>query len=214
MQTTLFNEEKKVIDINYTSIGNLKDYKILLCERKDIVNFVEKIHYSKNVNGLTTDYCFKLLDLENKIIGAMIYGKISMANVWKKYSEKEIDLIELKRLCCVNNTPKNTESYFIGSTLRWLKKNTNIKKVISYADKTYSHEGIIYKATNFNYLGITKSGKVIFYKGKRYHDKTIRTKYKGELKPFAKKIKKALELGEAKYVDTLGKHIYIYNLRK
>ena len=50
------------------------------------------------------------------------------------------------------------------------------------------------------------------YNGKRYHDKTIRTKYKGELKPYAKRIKDALETGEAFYVDTKSKNIFIYNL--
>jgi hypothetical protein len=98
---------------------------------------------------LTTEYCFKILDLNKKLIGAMIYGKIAMANVWKKYADIETDLIELKRLCCIDNTLKNTESFFIGHTLRWLKKNTKIKTVISYADTTYSHEGTIYKASNF-----------------------------------------------------------------
>jgi hypothetical protein len=52
------------------------------------------------------------------------------------------------------------------------------------------------------------------YEGKRYHDKTIRTKYKGELKPFAKRVKEALENGEAYYEKTLGKEIYLYDLEK
>jgi hypothetical protein len=197
-----------------SSKGNVRDFKVIPCDRKDIVKFIEEWHYSKNVNGLTTTYCFKLLDIEDNLIGAMIYGKIAMANVWQKYSDKEEDLIELKRLCCIDNTPKNTESFFIGKTIKWLKKNTSIKKIISYADTTYGHAGTIYKATNFENIGITKSGKVIMYKGKRYHDKTIRTKYKGAIKPFAKEIKNALENGEAEYVNTLGKHIYIYKLKK
>jgi hypothetical protein len=193
------------------SVGKVREFSVIPCERKDIVKFIEEWHYSKNVNGLTTDYCFKLLDKENNMIGAMIYGKIAMANVWKKYAESEKDLIELKRLCCIDDTPKNTESYFIGNTLRWLKKNTKIKRVISYADTTYSHEGTIYKATNFKHMGMTNKGKVIMFEGKRYHDKTIRTMYKGKPKPFALKIKEALAKGDAEYVDTLGKHIYIYD---
>ena len=184
---------------------SVKNFKVSICDRKEINLFIETYHYSKNVNGLKTDYCFKLEDEDGNLIGAMMYGKIAMANVWKKYSENEEDLIELRRLCCIDDTPKNTESYFIGSTLRWLKKNTKIKRVISYADTTYSHEGTIYKASNFKHV-------VIMYKNKRYHDKTIRTKYKGDLKPFAKKIKLALETGEANYVETKGKHIYIYDL--
>ena len=219
IQGTLFETETQqllihgVMDSNYCSVGAVRDFRVLLCDRKEIVGFVEHWHYSKNVNGLTTDYCFKLLDEDNNMIGAKIYSKIAMANVWKKKEKKEADLIELKRLCCIDNTPKNTESFFIGHTLRWLKKNTDIKTVISYADMTYSHEGTIYKASNFVHNGMTAKGKVIMYNGKRYHDKTIRTKYKGKLKPFAVEIKKALENGGAEYVDTLGKHIYLYQLR-
>ena len=73
-----------------------------------------------------SDYCFKLLR-GDELIGAMIYGRLAMANQWKKYSDKIDDVIELRRLCCIDDTPCNTESYFIGRTLRWLKQNTKIK---------------------------------------------------------------------------------------
>ena len=216
MQINLFETKlgSCILCKNYHSNGAVRDFEVMLCSRKEIADFIEYWHYSKNVNGLTTDYCFKLLDSNKNIIGGMIYGKIAMANVWKKYAKNENQLIELKRLCCIDNTPKNTESYFIGHTLRWLKKNTLIEKVISYADTTYLHQGTIYKASNFKYLGMTKNGKIIMYNGMRYHDKTIRTKYKGHLKPFAIEIKKALENGCAKYVNTFGKHIYLYDLTK
>ena len=91
---------------------SVKKYKIKPCDRKEIKEFVETWHYSKNINGVISDYCFKLLD-KNKIIGAMIYGEIAMANVWKKYVQDKKHLTELRRLCCIDNTPKNTESYFI-----------------------------------------------------------------------------------------------------
>lgn len=202
-----------ILTPDYVAVGKARDYRVELCERKEIVQFIEHWHYSQNVNGLTYNYCFKLLDQNNNIIGAIIYGKIAMANVWKRYAENENNLIELKRLCCIDNTAKNTESFFIGKTIKWLKNNTDIKTIISYADTTYSHEGTVYKATNFKHSGMTAKGRVIMYNGKRYHDKTIRTKYKDGLKPFALEIKNALETGEAKYVSTLGKHIYLYPLK-
>jgi hypothetical protein len=146
------------------------------------------------------------------MIGAMFYGRMAMANQWKRFSDNESDVIELRRLCCIDDTPKNTESFFIGSTLRWLKKNTDKKIVVSYADEEYGHTGIIYKASNFKLEGKRKGAKVIIFNGKKYHDKTIRTKYKGELKPFAKRIKEALENGEAIYKNTSGKFCYVYNL--
>lgn len=186
-------------------------YTVEPCERKEIRDFIEKWHYSHNINGLLSQYCFKLMDGDT-MVGAMIYGGLGMANCWKKYAENKEDIIELRRLCCIDDTPKNTESYFIGKTLKWLLKNTSIKKVISYADNTYGHKGIIYQASNFKHLGKTAKGRVIMWNGKRYHDKTIRTKYKGELKPFAKRVKEALEKGEAHYEETKGKEIYLYDL--
>lgn len=188
-------------------------YTVQPCERKEIRDFIEKWHYSHNINGLLSKYCFKLMDGDT-MVGAMIYGGLGMANCWKKYAENKEDIIELRRLCCIDDTPKNTESYFIGKTLKWLLKNTSIKKVISYADNTYGHRGVIYQASNFKHLGKTAKGRVIMFDGKRYHDKTIRTKYKGELKPFAKKLREALENGEAHYEQTLGKEIYLYDLEK
>ena len=187
---------------------SVKNYTITLCDRREIKEFIETYHYSKNINGLKSNYCFKMLD-NNNLIGAMMYGQIGMAGVWKKYVDNETDLIELRRLCCIDDTPKNTESYFIGYTLRWLRDNTKVKKVISYADETYNHRGVIYKASNFKHLGMTSKGKVIVYKNKLYHDKTIRTK-----KPYAERIKTALDNGTAHYRDTLGKHIYMYEQRR
>lgn len=50
------------------------------------------------------------------------------------------------------------------------------------------------------------------YKGKKYHDKAIRTKHKGELKPFAQELRNALETQEAYYVKQEPKNIYVYYL--
>lgn len=192
---------------------SVKSFKVELCQRNEIKDFVEKWHYSKSINGLRVSYCFKLLDGEN-LIGAMIYGNLAMANCYKKYVELENDIIELRRLCCIDDTPRNTESYFIGQTLKWLEKNTSIKKVVSYADPEFGHSGGIYKATNFQHIGYTGAGRVIIYKDRRYHDKCIRTKNNGKLKPFAQDIKNALESGEAKYIKTKPKVTYLYELRE
>lgn len=183
------------------------------CSRSQIVDFVEKYHYSKNMNGLKTSYCFRLLDGEN-LIGAIVYGKIGMLGVEQKYTDNPDKILELKRLVCIDDTPKNTESYFIGWTLRWLQKNTDLEMIISYADKTYGHEGIVYKATNFDFVGETIPGKVIMYKGNRYHGRSTRTKHNGKLKPFAQEINTALEKGDAQYVDTDVKNVYLYKFKK
>jgi hypothetical protein len=182
------------------------------CERKEIEKFIEQNHYSGSINGVMVSHCFKMTN-DGELIGAMIYGPMGMANAWKKYGEEPEDVIELRRLCLIDETPKNSESYFIAQTLKWIKKNSSVKVVVSYADPNYGHEGTIYKATNFEHLGMTAKGKVIWWNGRKYHDKAIRTKYKGELKPFAKRLKDALEIGEAYYAEQKPKHIYQMKLK-
>lgn len=186
-------------------------YKIYLCDRKEIESFIEKWHYSKSINGVLSTFCFKLMD-GDEIIGAAIFGRVGMANAWKKYSDSANSILELRRLCCIDNTERNTESFFIGKCLRILRTFTTIKTIISYADNNYGHIGTIYKASNFSFEGVTSQGKIIDLEGRQYHDKAIRTKYKGELKPFAKRLKDALTEGRAVYKKTLSKNIYTYSL--
>ena len=200
-------------EISAMSAKSCKEYTVKLVQRKDIRDFMEKWHYSHSINGLMSNYCFALY-YKDTMIGAMIYGHMAMANQWKKYGNSSDEVIELRRLAMIDTTLRNSESYFIGKTIRWLKKNTNLKIIVSYADAFYGHQGLIYQASNFKLVGKTAKGKVIMYQGKRYHDKTIRTKYKGKLKPFAKKIKDALDKDEAYYVKTPGKNIYVYQLRR
>lgn len=190
----------------------LKGWTVKRLERKEIRDFIEKWHYSKSINGCIADFCYALFDTEGVMKGAMFYGRMAMANQWKKYGDKPEDVIELRRLCCVDDTPRNAESYFIGRTIKLLRSDWGGKVIVSYADKEYGHSGTIYKATNFEMIGEIKGARVIMFNGKRYHDKTIRTKYKGVLKPFAKRVKDALESGEAYYKKTAGKYTYVYKL--
>jgi hypothetical protein len=165
------------------------------------------------MNGVHVRFCFKVTR-EKKLIAAMVFGDLGMAGAWKKYADSMQEITELRRLVCIDDTPKNTESWFIGNALRWLRDNTNINKVISYADETHGHTGIIYKATNFKHLGMTASGRMIEYGDKLYHDKAIRTTYNGKLKPYAERLKAALETGAARYIETKGKHIYLYEMNR
>ncbi len=209
-------EIKTELDVTKVSVKEFKIKRITIQEASTII---EKWHYSQSTNGLNVSFCFGLF-YKDTLIGAMIYGHLGMANVWKKYSQNYEDVIELRRLACIDLTPKNTESYFIGATLKWLKKNTNIKVIVSYADTFYNHKGTIYKASNFIYSGLTAKRKLIQDDaGKTFHDKSIRNyyvdKYKiKKLKPFALRLKAKLKTGLAKYIQTNGKHIYIYYLTK
>jgi len=102
------------------------------------------------------------------------------------------------------------------ATLTSKAKNlsTTVKKIISYADPFYGHVGAVYQASNWVYLGVTNKDVVLVTKsGKRYHSRAMRTKYKGELKPFAKRLKQLDEKGLLKRIKVRGKHVYSYSLK-
>lgn len=191
----------------------LEGWYVKQLPRSEITTFIETNHYSGSINGCIADYCFGLFCKDDILKGAMFYGRMAMANQYKRFATEEKDVIELRRLCCIDDTPRNAESFFIGKSIKLLKKLWNGKVIVSYADKEYNHSGIIYRASNFIDFGDVAGAKVIIHNGKRYHDKAIRTKYKGELKPFAKKLKNALENGEAFYQKTKGKHTFVYYIR-
>lgn len=184
----------------------LQGWTIARIEPYQAAPFVERWHYSASLNGVISDYCFGLFAPGFVIQGAAVFGRMAMAGQWKKYADDESKVVD--------DTPKNAETFCIARCIRWLEKNTDLQLIVSYSDLDYGHTGTIYRAANFQMIGVASPGRVIVWNGRRLHDKAIRTKYKSELKPFAQKLKQALESGEAEYKSTLGKNIFVYRLKR
>jgi hypothetical protein len=191
-----------------------KLYRILPCLRSEVKDFVESHHYSKNINGLKISQCFKVLSLDNLLVGAVIFGQLSTTS-WKKYGKSESEVLELRRLVLLDQCEFNTESFVIASCLRYLKKHTNYKVVISYADPYHGHSGVVYRASNFEYLGCTASDTLLKDpdSGKLYHSRAMRTKYNGKFKPFAVRLQQLNAAGLLEKIIVPGKHIYRYILK-
>ena len=74
-------------------------------------------------------------------------------------------LFELSRLCIHPETQKteyNITSWFVSRSIRQLRKDTEVKAIISYADSDF-HSGTIYRACNFMYCGLTDPKKDFYY---------------------------------------------------
>jgi len=147
------------------------------------------------------------------MIGAMMYAMPSMPHTAAKYNPiNPTRCMELRRLCCIDDTPKNTESYFIGKTLRWLKQNTDIEVIVSFADQHYGHAGTIYKASNFDYLGETAAGQVLMVDGREMHSRSLNQKNR----PYGRELKRRYDEGDPNifFKKRKPKHIYTYYLNK
>lgn len=190
-------------------------WRVERCMRADISSFILRWHYSGSINGCTTNFCYRLLDSGGQLAGALFYGFMAMAGQWKRFADSPDKVIELRRLCCIDDTPKNCESFFVSKTLKMMRRDWRPDGIIvSYSDLEYGHTGTIYRASNFKCLGARKGARVIWWNNKKYHDKAIRTKYKGVPKPFAVRLRNAIERGEATYSTTKGKITFIYDLSR
>jgi len=189
---------------------SVKEFVVRPITRAIAQPFIIHWHYSHTVNGLTQDYCFGLY-YGDTLIGAALFGRPATKGVLEAHSGGK-NLIELRRLCCIDKTPRNTESYFIGKMLKWLRDNSDIDIVLSYSDLTYGHEGTIYKASNFEFVGQTKTSEQILYNGKLYH-KRVADEYDPP-RQITIELREALKNGEAQRVKTQPKNIYIYRIER
>jgi hypothetical protein len=192
-----------------------KDLAVFPCQLSDVRNFIEKYHYSHDVNGVKVSYCFAIKAFGD-LVGGVIYGAMS-TTAWKKFADSEKEVLELRRLALLDEVGKNSESRVVGWTLRWLRKNAlGVKIVVSYADPTHGHQGTIYRASNFRYLGLSGKDKGFLdpETGRIYHSRSLRTKYKGAYKPFVKKMRDKREKGLLEIIDLPGKHCYVFVLRE
>jgi hypothetical protein len=127
-------------------------YKVELIKKEIAKELIINNHYSKKWSSCR--YAFGLFQ-ENNLIGVAVYGFPVGRQVVKSITNdlENNQVLELTRLWVEDGTPKNTESYFIGRTFDWLRKNTQIKVLISYSDPMWGHLGVIYQATNWLYQG-------------------------------------------------------------
>jgi hypothetical protein len=141
------------------------------------------------------------LTFNGETVGGAVVGK-------PRHGSKYKNCMEIRRMALTDECPKNSESYFLGKIIWWIKKNKFCKNILSYADQSVGHIGTIYKASNFKLIGQTSPSLHIFWKGKRYHPRSLTID-----RPYSYLLREAVKTGEAKKIIGLPKNIYIYQLK-
>ena len=175
-------------------------YKIKSIDKK-LANLIQiKNHYLKTHASCTQ--AFGLFEDED-LIGVILYGNPTAPTTNKICGNAHIkDVVEITRLWVKDDTPKNTESFFIGRTLKLVNKPI----VVAFADPEAGHIGTVYQASNFLYTGKSnRGGKVISIKNNNIHNKTLWKQYKT-----AKKIREVFGDENVYYKEYVTKHRYVY----
>jgi hypothetical protein len=178
--------------------------------------FLKRWHYSDYVN-IQAKHTFCLFREGNfgipEMVGVCIYTRPAGPSAGQSYYPEAPDkVLELRRLCLIDATPKNAESFFVSRTIKWLKGNTDWEFILSYADMEQGHSGVIYRASNFQYLGVTGAGKTLEVDGKRFHIRTLSMLDR----PYGVEINRRYKEKDpnVKIIETLPNNIYTYKLKK
>jgi len=186
-------------------------YTVKLIDKKIAKELVIKNHYSHKWTSCR--YAIGLI-YDKEVVGVAVYGFPIGRRVIKSisYLLSNDDVLELTRLWLRDEEPRNTESWFLGQTFKWLRRNTTILVLISYSDPMAGHVGIIYQATNWLYQGnnmMLVKGYLHRVNGEWLHPRTCVAKY-GTIKR-----DKLLEIDTDYTRKPLKKkHRYIMILRK
>ena len=107
-------------------------------------------HYLKKRPAIVL-LCLAMFD-SDRMVGCVVYSAPPKeAN--KRYGG---ETWELARLYLLDEIPRNAETWLIGKSVKWIRRNhPKVKFLLSYADPSAGHSGTIYKAANWRLDGMT-----------------------------------------------------------
>tara|TARA_B100001287_G_scaffold172542_1_gene145281 strand:+ start:636 stop:1223 length:588 start_codon:yes stop_codon:yes gene_type:complete len=177
------------------------DYTIDRVTKSEAAELLLRFHYLKDISktfksgynyGLYKNNEFCPLNIGG-IQGVCIFTGLPVPEIAKGAfgleRHEQQGLFELSRLCIHPNTQQseyNITSWFVSKAIRRLRKETNVRGIISYADSDH-HAGTIYRACNFQYCGLSESKKDFYFADGTKHSRGSVRGSKGEWRERSRK---------------------------
>ena len=92
----------------------------------------------------------------DRLIGAATFGVGPMSGHRLLRDARAVDGITLTRFVLLPERPANAASRILGVVLRMIRRETDKKFVLTYADPEHGHHGGIYQAAGFLYVGASE----------------------------------------------------------
>ena len=177
------------------------DYYIDRVSKSEAAELLLRFHYLKDLSkGFKSGYNYGLYESNDfsplnigGIKGVCIFTGLPVPEIaqgaFGLERNEQQGLFELSRLCIEPVTQSreyNITSWFVSKAIRQLRKDTEVKAIISYADSDY-HSGTIYRACNFKYCGLTDRKKDFYYADGTKHSRGKIKGAEGEWKERSRK---------------------------
>jgi hypothetical protein len=161
------------------------NYFIDRVSKKEIKDLLYTYHYLKDESkDFKSGYNYGLFS--SSVTDTLRIGGCLAACVFTKIPVPEIavgafglerheqeGLYELSRLCVnpdIQKTEYNITSWFVSRCIKRFKKDARVRCILSYADANH-HSGVIYRACNFTYYGLTDPKKDFYYSNGTKHSR-------------------------------------------
>ena len=177
------------------------DYTIDRVTKSEAADLLLRFHYLKDISktfksgynyGLYKKNEFCPLNIGG-IQGVCIFTGLPVPEIAKGAfgleRHEQDGLFELSRLCIHPTTQQseyNITSWFVSKAIRRLRKETNVRGIISYADSDH-HSGTIYRACNFRYCGLSEPKKDFYFADGTKHSRGSVKGSEGEWKDRSRK---------------------------
>jgi hypothetical protein len=177
------------------------DYTIDHVSKGEAAELLLRFHYLKDISkgfksgynyGLYKNNEFSPLNIGG-LLGVCIFTGLPVPEIAKGafglQRNEQQGLFELSRLCIHPDTQSvehNITSWFVSRAIRQLRKDTEVKAIISYADSDF-HNGTIYRACNFKYCGLTDPKKDFYFADGTKHSRGKIKGAEGEWKERSRK---------------------------
>lgn len=150
--------------MNYENRLNKKEWVVIPISIGTARILIEKYHYAHSASN-TCVYIHGLFKKgeefwENNCKGCAWWLPPTKNAAIATYPEGQWQkVLSLTRLVIVPDTPLNACSFLLGKSIKMIDKN-KWECLVTYADTWQNHNGIIYKATNWEYMGLTNPSEV------------------------------------------------------
>lgn len=126
-------------------------YQVERINAHDAYWLITKRHYAHRIPSIS--HAFGLM-LDGDLVGVCTYGTPASSTLCRGVcgDDHQSQVLELNRLVLTDNLP-NEASRLVAGSLRMLPRPSI---VVSYADTSQRHLGIVYQAANFLYTGLSE----------------------------------------------------------
>lgn len=187
-------------------VARRADYVIGPCLPGPARDLVKAHHYSKSASHRAFAVCARRSGESTAGPGELVAAALFLPPLppaAKKHALLDPKRVTaLHRLVVAPGEPQNVASMLIAGSLKQLRRDGRYDTVVTYADTAQGHTGAIYRATNAEYLGISKPETYwVDRDGRTVSRKSTRSRNYAEMR--------ALGLEQRK---SPGKHVFRWRL--